>query len=537
MVIEFNDDARRKLQKGVNKVADAVKCTLGPSGRNVVFSENGEIRSTKDGVSIARVIKDLDDPIENMGAEIVKQASIKSLQRAGDGTTTSTVLAQVMVNEGLKELENDVNTVEVKKGMEEAMSAVIANLKANKIDITTKEQVEQIATVSANNDAEIGKLIAEAMDEVGKDGVIAVEESRTGETTLEIVEGVEFDRGYKSLYFVTNNATNQCVLDKPHILLCDSHLSSIQDLLPILNTVSQEDLSLLIIAEDFSDEVTAALIANKMRGILKVCAVKAPGFGDQRKELLEDIAVITGGTVISKDKGHKLEDVTLDMLGQCRASNVAKENTTIVGGNGLLEAIEKRAEEIRSQIDSGKLSTYETERLQERLGKLIGGVAVINVGGVNEIEIREKKDRVDDALHAVKAAIDEGVLPGGGIALKRSVSVIPTKHANRNTLIGYNIIRTALQTPFSTILTNAGIQNQYEIESRLKRDFWHGFNIKTQTYGNMSEMGICDPLKVTRTALESAVAVAATILTTEAVVFKPKEEKKTEQDLFNFNNN
>lgn len=538
MLIEFNEQARKKLQVGVNTLANAVSCTLGPSGRNVVFSEDGEIRSTKDGVSIAKTIKNLEDPIENIGVEIIKQASIKSLQHAGDGTTTSTVIAQHMINEGLKLLENQSNPVEIKKGMEEAVQLVLENLIASGTHISSEEQLRQIAIISSNNDVEIGNLISMAMEKVGREGVVAIEESRTGETSLEIVEGVEFDKGYKSMYFVTNNNTNQAILDKPYILIYNGVISQISSILPLLNTISNENRALLIIAEDVTDEVLSTLIVNKMRGTLKVCAVKAPGFGDMRTAVLEDIAIITGGTVLSKDKGHKLETTTLEQLGQCRVSNVAKENSTIIDGRGSLEKVEQRAKEIKEQIDSGRFSVYETEKLQERLAKLTGGVAIINVGGANEIELKEKKDRVDDALHAAKAALEEGILPGGGIALLRSSNAIPLTHTNSNILKGYNIVREAIKQPFNVILNNAGIENKWEILSKVlkKSSYWYGYNVKTKEYVNMLDNGILDPLKVTRTALENAVSVAATLLTTEAVVFKPKDEKQENnlESQFNF---
>lgn len=532
--ISFSKEAREKLLSGVNQLADAVVCTLGPSGRNVFIEKQGEPVSTKDGVSVAEEVH-LEDPIENTGAQAVKQVSIKVAKKAGDGTTTATLLAREIYRQGLSELENS-NAVEVKRGIDIATKEVIKYLQDNySKEITDEEQLKQVATISSNNDIEIGNLIATAMDKVGREGVVTIEESKTGETYLETVEGMQFNRGYKSPYFVTDNNTMTSIIDNPLILITDKRIQHVKEILPLLESVSQQSRSLLIIADDIDGEALSTLVVNKMRGILKVVAVKAPEFGDKKKAMLEDIAALTGGTVVSEEKGMKLDKFNLDWFGQARKVTVGKDDTTIVDGKGSEEAITKRLEELKEQIDN-TVSPYEKEILQDRLAKLIGGVAMIHVGGHTEVEMKERKDRVNDALHATKAALEEGILPGGGIALLNTTlhlqKILEEKtvsHPDQEK--GINIVIRAIVKPFEQILLNAGESLstiQERIEYLLQEDKWQGFNPRTGKYVDMLLEGIVDPTKVTRLALENAASVAGTMLTTECVITTVK--KKDEQE-------
>ena len=532
-VIELGSEARKKLVKGINKVADAVTATLGPNGRNVIYTEFGEVRSSKDGVSVAKQISNLEDPIENLGAEMIKQASIKTSTNAGDGTTTSTLLAQKMINEGLSYLDNGANAVEIKRGIDLATKQVVENLRKNvSQDISSENQLEQIATISANNDPEIGKLIATAMEKVGREGVVTIEESKTGETYLETVEGIQFDRGYKSHFFVTNNNDMSCTLEEPFILIADKKFNQVKELLPILEGVSSTGKSLLIIAEDLDGEALSTLIVNKMRGTIKVCAVKAPDFGDRRKLLLEDIAIMTGGQVFSSEKGMKLDKFSWDWFGKARLVTVTKDQTTIVDGKGNEEKINQRIDELQDQIEKSVVP-FEKEKLQERLAKLIGGVAIIHVGGNSELEMKETKDRVDDALHATKAAIEEGIVPGGGAALLYARQIIDLKE-NDNTSIGKHIVYKACASPFIKILSNAGFTEDecYKLIDKMINsgdDVWKGFNTKTESFTNMKEAGILDPTKVTRNAIENAASIAGTVLLTEAAIVSINEESQPQE--------
>ena len=524
--IEYGAEARKKVLAGINKLADAVTATLGPNGRNVVISKPGDFpQSTKDGVTVAKSIT-LEDPTEELGVQMVKQAAIKTANKAGDGTTTSTLLAQVMINKGLTHLDNGQNAVEIKRHMESAVKEVIEYLRTSVAeDISSEDQLEQIATISANNDVEIGKLIATAMEKVGRDGVVTIEESRSGETYLETVEGMQFDRGYKSPYFVTNNTTMQSHLEKPWVLMYDGRITAVKELLPVLEYASQQNRSLLIVAEDVDNEALATLIVNKMRGILKVCAVKAPDFGDRRTLILEDMAILTGGQVISPNKGMKLDKLKTEWLGECRMATIEKEDTTIVDGAGSTEAIEARIKELQEQIDQAK-TPYEMEKLQERLAKFTGGVAIVHVGGGSELEIKERKDRVEDALHATKAAISEGIVPGGGTALLRARTAITNKDS-----IGGGIVHEACGAPFSKILTNAGYSQEEIFRLMIegsKEKNWVGYNLVDEEFGDMKEYGIIDPAKVTRNALENAMSVAGTILLTECTVVDKPEDKKAD---------
>ena len=528
--VTLGSTARENLVKGIDILADAVVSTLGPNGRNVVISvENGVPQSTKDGVTVAKSIT-LSDPEQELGVQLVKQAAIKTAEKAGDGTTTSTLLAREMVKAGLNALNNDENAVQIKRDIDTAVKQVVSNLKNNiSEDISEEDQLEQIATISANNDPETGKLIATAIDKVGMEGVVHIEESRTGETYLETVEGLQFDRGYKSPYFVTNNTTMTATLDNPLVLLADSKITQVKELLPILEAVSAQAKSLLIIAEDIDNEALATLIVNKMRGTMKVCAVKAPDFGDRRKLALEDIAVTTGGVVFDKQKGMKLDKFSWDWFGEARTVTVEKETTTIVDGKGRIEEIEARVEELQQQV--GQATTpFETEKLQERLAKFVGGVAIIHVGGNTETEMKEKKDRVDDALHATKAAIEEGVVPGGGMAL------LYASQAIEDTTTGAKIVKRACKKPFNQILINAGYDNtQAEILAQKyvsENEFEMGHNIKTDEKVDMKEAGIIDPTKVARTALQNAASVAGTVLLTECtVVNEPSKESAPTQQM------
>ena len=532
--ISFGSEAREKLLSGVNQLADAVVSTLGPSGRNVfIQQQGGNPTSTKDGVTVAKEVE-LEDPIENTGAQAVKQVAIESARLAGDGTTTATLLAREIYSQGLSELENS-NAVEIKRGIDIATKEVVKYLqKQYSKEITDEEQIKQVATISGNNDPEVGNLIATAMDKVGRDGLVTIEESKTGETYLETVEGMQFNRGYKSPYFVTDNSTMTSVLNNPLILITDKRLMNIKEMLPLLESVSQQNKDLLIIADDIDGEALSTLVVNKMRGILRVVAVKAPEFGDKKKAMLEDIAALTGGTVVSEEKGMKLDKFDLQWFGNSRKVTVGKDDTTIVDGKGTEEAITKRIEELKEQIEN-TVSPYEIEILQDRLAKLIGGVAMIHVGGHTEVEMKEKKDRVDDALHATKAALEEGILPGGGIALLNAAAYLAgilegevTNHPDQEK--GINIVMRAITKPFEQILLNAG-ETLETIEARrvvlsLEDNNWQGFNPRTGQYVDMLSEGIIDPTKVTRLALENAASVAGTMLITECVITNIKEKDK-----------
>lgn len=529
--ISFGKEAREKLLSGVNQLADAVVCTLGPSGRNVFISHvGGNPTSTKDGVTVAKEIE-LEDPTENTGAQAVKQVAIESAKLAGDGTTTATLLAREIYKQGIEELENS-NAVEIKRGIDIAVKEVVKYLQSNySKDITEEDQLKHVATISGNNDTEVGNLIATAMDKVGRDGVITIEESKTGETYLETVEGMQFSRGMKSPYFTTDNATMTSVLNDPLILIVDKRLSQLKELLPLLESVSQQSKSLLIIAEDIDAEVLSTLVVNKMRGILNVVAVKAPEFGDRKKAMLEDIATLTGGKVVSPEKGMKLDHFDTTWFGKARKVVVGKDDTTIIDGKGAEEAITSRIEDIKAQIEN-IVSPYEKEILQDRLAKIVGGVAMIHVGGHTEVEMREKKDRVDDALHATKAALQEGILPGGGIALLNAAAYLAgilegdiTTHPDQEK--GINIIMKAIRKPFEQILLNAG-ETQETIEEREEYlesgDKWVGFNPRIGEYVDMLKEGIIDPTKVTRLALENAASVAGTMLITECIITQVKKK-------------
>jgi chaperonin GroEL len=528
-VIEFGPEARKKLANGIDKLANAVTATLGPNGRNVVISKANEYpQSTKDGVTVAKSIS-LEDPIEDLGVQMVKQAAIKTADNAGDGTTTSTLLAQEMVKAGLTHLSNGVNAVEIKRGIDKAVKEVIEHLQMKiSEEISSEEQLTQIATISANNDPEVGTLIATAMEKVGRDGVVTIEESRTGETYLETVEGMQFDRGYKSPYFVTNNSTMQSILERPKVLIYEKKLTQVKELLPLLENMSNQNRSLLVIAEDIDGEALATLIVNKMRGLLKVCAVKAPDFGDRRTLIMEDIATLTGGTVVSPDRGMKLDKFNLDWLGECRLATIGKEDTTLVDGNGEEEKIKARVEDLQHQIEQAK-SAFEMEKLQERLAKMVGGVAIVYVGGNTETEMKEKKDRVEDALHATKAAIEEGIVPGGGAALIHARTGITDVGQ-----IGADIVYNACSSPLKKILSNAGYNQEdtfMAINAISGGGYWYGWDLKTEDFVDMKDAGIIDPSKVTRTALQNAASVAGTILLTEAVVVDKPEDKKDDAGL------
>ena len=519
--IHYGKDARTKLQSGINKLADAVVATLGPNGRNVVIFRGAQEapQSTKDGVTVAKSFL-LDDPSEELGVLLIKQAAVKTAEKAGDGTTTSTLLAREMIKKGLSHLDNGENAVEIKRQIESAIKEVTSKLRESvSEDISAEDQLEQIATISANNDPETGKLIAQSIDKVGLEGVVHIEESKTGDTYLETVEGMQFDRGYKSPYFVTDNNTMSCTLDNPAILILDQRLNTVKELLPILQAVSAQGKSLLVIAEDIDNEALATLIVNKMRGTVNVCAVKSPDFGDRRKLVLEDIANLTGGVVFSKDKGMKLDKFSWDWFGEARIATITKDQTTIVDGKGDADTITKRVDELQEQILKSK-TPYEQEQLQNRLSKFVGGVAIVHVGGSTETEMLEKKDRVDDALHATKAAIEEGIVPGGGKAL-----LVARESITKGT-IGAQIVYDACGMPFEQILTNAGISNTDS--SILARDIiknnnvWESYNLKTEEIENFKEAGIIDPTKVTRLALENAASVAGTVLLTECTLTQDK---------------
>ncbi|MEM7510790.1 MAG: chaperonin GroEL [Bacteroidota bacterium] len=532
--IEFRVEARDKLKRGVDALANAVKVTLGPKGRNVVIDKKfGAPNITKDGVTVAKEIE-LKDPVENMGAQMVKEVASKTADIAGDGTTTATVLAQAMIREGLKNVTAGANPMELKKGIEEATKVVVEKLKSFSKEISGSKEIAQVATISSNNDVEIGTFIADAMEKVGKDGVITVEEAKGLETYLEVVEGMQFDRGYLSPYFVTNADKMETELDDPYILLFDKKISQMKDLLPVLEQTVQTGKPLLIIAEDIDGEALATLVVNKIRGSLKVAAVKAPGFGDRRKAMLEDIAILTGGTVISEERGFKLENTTLDMLGTARKVSIDKDNTTVVEGAGAADNIKARVSQIKTQIEN-TTSDYDREKLQERLAKLSGGVAVIYVGAATEVEMKEKKDRVDDALHATKAAVEEGIIPGGGVALLRTVkSIEPGRGGINDTLlkgdtgIGVAIVKRALEEPLRMIVENAGLEAGVILNKVLEDDTLdYGFNARNEEYENFFASGIIDPTKVTRSALENAASIAGLLLTTECVI---SDEPEPEAD-------
>jgi len=526
-IISFDREAKEKLQAGIDKVNKAVSVTMGPFGRNVLIEkEHGQVISTKDGVTVAKTIV-LEDPIENMAATVIKQASSKTVDAAGDGTTTSTVLAHSIASQALQAASYpSVNVTQVKRGIEEAVKVVVEKLKTISVDITNEEQIKQIATLSANGDKEIGELVATAIDKVGRDGVVTVEESRSGETSLEVVEGLQFDRGYKSPYMVTDNNTMQAVLNDALILLFDGKISAVKDLLPILERVSQENKSLLVIAEDIDGEALSTLIVNKMRGALKVVAVKAPDFGERRTLILEDIAVVTGGTLISPIKGMKLDKFNMDWFGKARTITVGKETTTIVDGKGNAESIDARIVELKSQIE-GSNSPYEIERLQDRLAKIIGGVAIINVGGGTEIEMKEKKDRIDDALQATKAALEEGIVPGAGIALLQARKALIFNGKDDKSK-GTEIIFQACATPFKQILGNAG-EDPNEWWNMIYNQPGNTIvpDLVNDTTADAFDSGIIDPTKVVRCALENAAHAAVTLLMTECVIHdKPADKKK-----------
>lgn len=538
MKAKFNKEAKQKLKEGVDLLADSVKVTLGPLGRNVIFTDEfGNIRSTKDGVTIAKEVKDLDDPISNMGAHVVRQAAIKTADQAGDGTTTSTVLAQELISLGLEYIKQDNNAVQIKRGMDKALDQVKKDLKKFSKKIKDKDQLKQIATLSANNDEEIGNLVATAMDKVGTDGIVTAEQSKFGDTNLETVEGMQFDRGYKSHLFTTDNNTMQCILNDTYVLVYDKRITQAKDLLGLLEKVASENKSLLIIAEDVEGEALSTLIVNKMRGTIKVCAVKAPEFGEMRQHVLEDIATITGGTVVSFDKGMRLDKFDTNWLGEARTVTINKDTTTIVDGKGDSEKINNRINEIKNQLDIAA-TPFEKERLQDRLAKVVGGVAVINVGGANDIEIKERKDRVDDALQAAKSSLQEGILPGGGVALIRCIkglNSLSKKIKDKDEKIGFKIVIEAIKKPFTQILINAGYDkdtiNSYILKINKNKNLWYGYNSKTGKFVDTLSNGIIDPAKVTRCALENAISVSGTILITEATLYKEKKEDKEEPNM------
>ena len=524
-LIEFNSEARNALKKGVDTLANAVKVTLGPKGRNVVIDKKfGAPTVTKDGVTVAKEIE-IEDPVENMGAQMVKEVASKTSDVAGDGTTTATVLAQAIVREGLKFVTSGVNPMDIKRGIDLAVSELVKGLKDISNDIKESKEIAQVGAISANNDKYIGDLIAEAMDKVGKDGVITVEEAKGTETMVDVVEGMQFDRGYLSPYFVTNAETMEAELEDPYILIHDKKISTMKDLLPILEKTAQGGKSLLIIAEDIEGEALATLVVNKLRGTLKVAAVKAPGFGDRRKAMLQDIAVLTDGTVISEEQGYKLENATVSYLGTAKRVVIDKDNTTIVEGAGKTEEIQKRIKEIKAQVENTS-SDYDKEKLQERLAKLSGGVAVLKIGAATEVEMKEKKARVEDALHATRAAVEEGIVPGGGVALLRvSNKLDKVKADNHDIQIGVDIIKRAIEEPIRQIVHNAGLEGSVVVNKVKEGEGNFGFNAATDEYEDLVKAGVIDPTKVTRVALENAASVASLLLMTEAtIVEKPEKE-------------
>ena len=521
--ISYDLEARNALKAGVDKLANAVKVTLGPKGRNVVIEKKfGAPTITKDGVTVAKEIE-LDNRVEDVGAQMLKEVASKTSDDAGDGTTTATVLAQALVAEGLKNVTAGANPMSIKRGIDAAVGAVVEALQAQSKDLPDSKQIANVGTISANNDHEIGAKIAEAMEKVGKDGVITVEESKTAETFLETVEGMQFDRGYLSPYFVTNSDNMEAEMDDTYILIYDKKISNMKDLLPLLEKVVQTGKSVVIIAEDIEGEALATLVVNKLRGTFKVLAVKAPGFGDRRKSMLEDIAVLTGGTVISEDAGYKLENATLEYLGTCKRAVSDKDNTTIVGGNGSGDAIKARINEIKVQIDK-TTSDYDREKLQERLAKLSGGVAVINVGAATEVEMKEKKARVEDALHATRAAVEEGIIPGGGVALLRTVSALDKVKVDDEEKVGVDIMRRALEEPIRQIVENAGAEPSIVTQAVRDGKGDYGYDARTDEYVSMFKVGIIDPTKVARVAVQNAGSIAGMILTTEATVTEIPEK-------------
>ena len=533
-LIHYDVEARDALKKGVDKLADAVKVTLGPRGRNVVIEKSfGAPKITKDGVTVAKEIE-LSDKVENMGAQMVKEVASRTNDNAGDGTTTATVLAQAIITAGLKNVTAGANPMDLKAGIDKAVAAIVEGLKDVKIDIDKDiDKLKQIATISENGDEEIGSLIADAYEKVGKSddgtfnntGVITVEEAKGIETTLETVEGMQFDRGYLSPYFVTDSEKMVTDLEDPYILIFDKKISAMKDLLPVLEKVVQSGKPLLIIAEDIEGEALATLVVNKLRGSLKIAAVKAPGFGDRRKAMLEDIAILTGGTVISEERGYKLENATLDFLGQASNVTIDKDNTTIVGGSGKADDIKARVNQIKGQIEN-TTSDYDREKLQERLAKLSGGVAVLYIGAASEVEMKEKKDRVEDALHATRAAVEEGIVPGGGVALLRTLGALDKlKGANEDETVGFQIVRKALEAPLRTISNNAGVEGAIVVQKVLEGKGAFGYNARTEVYEDLIKAGVIDPTKVTRAALQNAASVAGLLLTTEAVISdKPSDD-------------
>ena len=523
--IKYNVEARTALKKGVDKLADAVKVTLGPKGRNVVIEKKfGSPTITKDGVTVAKEIE-LEDKLENVGAQMIKEVASKTSDVAGDGTTTATVLAQSIIEEGIKNVTAGADPMDIKRGIDIAKDAIVEGLKEISKEVTSKkEQIAQVGTISANNDPTIGKLISDAMEKVGKDGVITVEEAKSIETSLEVVEGMQFDRGYMSPYFVTNPDSMETILEDPYILIHDKKISNMKDLLPILEKISQMGKPLMIIAEDVEGEALATLVVNKLRGTLRVAAVKAPGFGDRRKAMLEDIGVLTGGTVISEERGFKLENATTAYLGTAKKITIDKDNTTIVEGGGKRDEIKARINQIKTQIDSST-SDYDKEKLQERLAKLSGGVAVLKVGAATEVEMKDKKARVEDALHATRAAVEEGIVPGGGVAFLRTIKKLDDIKVTGDQLVGVNIMRRALEEPIRQIVENAGHEASIVVMKvkEGKDDF--GFDAYKEKYVNMYEAGIIDPTKVTRIAIENATSIAGLLLTTEAIIAEIPEEE------------
>jgi len=530
-IITFDVDARAALKRGVDQLADAVKVTLGPKGRNVIIGKSfGTPTITKDGVTVAKEIE-LEDSIENLGAQIIKEVASKTSDVAGDGTTTATVLAQAIVREGLKNVTAGANPMDLKRGIDLAVTAICEELVKMKREVTGKKEIAQVGTISANNDETIGNLIADAMEKVGKDGVITVEEAKGIETSLDVVEGMQFDKGYLSPYFITDQESMTGILDSPYILICDKAIGAIKDLLPTLEKTAQTGRSLLIIAEDVQGEALATLVVNKLRGTIKVAAVKSPGFGDRRKAMLDDIATLTGGTVIGDERGYKLENVTLEQLGTAKKVTIDRDNTTIVEGGGTTESITTRISEIKTQIEK-TTSDYDREKLQERLAKLSGGVAVLKIGASTEVEMKEKKARIEDALHATRAAVEEGIVPGGGVAYIRASRVLDgLTVGNEDQQTGVNIIRRAIEEPLRQIVTNAGLEASVIVNKvRELSSETFGFNARTEHYVDMFEEGVIDPTKVSRVALQNAASVASLLLTTEAtIVQKPSKEQPIQQ--------
>jgi chaperonin GroEL len=523
--IQFDVEAREGLKRGVDALANAVKVTLGPKGRNVIIGKSfGGPQVTKDGVSVAKEVE-LEDPLENMGAQMVKEVASKTNDLAGDGTTTATILAQAIVKEGLKNVAAGANPMDLKKGIDKAVNAIVNNLDKQSVEVgNSSEKIKQVAAISANNDDAIGELITAAFEKVGKEGVITVEEAKGTDTTVDIVEGMQFDRGYISPYFVTNSDKMEADLETPYILLYDKKISAMKDLLPVLEPVAQSGKPLLVIAEDVDGEALATLVVNKLRGSVKIAAVKAPGFGDRRKAMLEDIAILTGGTVISEERGFSLENTTIDMLGSAEKVTIDKDNTTVVNGSGDVENIKARVNQIKAQIET-TTSDYDKEKLQERLAKLSGGVAVLYVGAASEVEMKEKKDRVDDALHATRAAVEEGIVSGGGVALLQALpSLKKIKSENSDEKTGIEIVSRAIESPLRIIVGNSGGEGSVVVEKVINGAENFGYDAKTDSYGDMQKKGIIDPKKVTRIALENAASVAAMILTTECALVDIKED-------------